>query len=103
MTDAAVQNLEGVVNHFEDPAAHCPRANESPPHSVEDRGQVDCPECLTAIAMGDDYLLGYDAGREAVFAEILLALEGNCHLGDCDCDACRVIRTVDRSRRVASR
>ena len=101
MTDATVQNLEGVVNHFEDPAAHCPRANESPPHSVEGRGQVDCPECLTA--MGDDYLLGYDAGREAVFAEILLALEGNCHLGDCACDACRVIRTVDRSRRVASR
>ena len=91
------------MNHFEDPAAHCPRANESPPHSVEDRGQVDCPECLTAIAMGDDYLLGYDAGREAVFAEILLALEGNCHLRDCACDACRVIRTVDRSRRVASR
>ena len=89
MTDATVQNLEGVVLHFEDLAAHCPRANESPPHSVEDRGQ-------------DDYLLGYDAGREAVFAEILVALEGS-HLGDCDCDACRVIRTVDRSRRVASR
>ena len=92
--------------HKKSLVAECPNSGGLFDASVEEEQEVTCHECLKMLASSgssadggngereSEYLQGYDDGREAAYAEIVVCLDGAGHHDACICDPCCVIRAV---------
>ena len=84
----------------------CPDAQVVVDATVKEKREVTCLACLEMLVAGgsladaehgeqeNEYLQGYDDGREAAYAEIAVYLDGRGHHDACVCDPCRVVRAV---------